>query len=91
MRLRVYRQVGSLREILSEQTIGIFIGSALPRALRIAEVNINVGRKLEALVIRKLLAAIPGQRFIQFTRQLLRLFDQGRYDALCILVWNLDP
>jgi hypothetical protein len=44
MSLRVYRQVGSLRKILSQQTIGVLIGTALPRTLRIAEVNVDAGR-----------------------------------------------
>src|SRR6478672_9352871 len=42
--LRIHRQVGPLREILPQQAIGIFIGTALPRILRIAEVNVDVGR-----------------------------------------------
>ena len=36
----MHRQVGPLREVLPEQTIGVFIGAALPRTLRIAEVNV---------------------------------------------------
>ena len=31
MGLRVHRQVGSLREVLSQQTIGVLVGTALPR------------------------------------------------------------
>ncbi len=80
----------AIGEVLSEQAIGVLIGPTLPRAARIAEVNIDVGRQCKPLVVGKLFAAIPGQRFIQFTRQLLRLFDQGRYDTECILVGNLD-
>src|ERR1700732_3201332 len=44
MSLRMHRQVGPLREVLPEQAIGVFIGSALTRTLRIAEVNVDVGR-----------------------------------------------
>jgi hypothetical protein len=44
MSLRMHRQVGPFREVLPEQTIGVFIGTALPRTLRIAEVNVDVGR-----------------------------------------------
>src|ERR1035437_6001434 len=43
--LRVHRQVGSLRKVLSQQTIGVLVGTALPRTLRIAEVNVDVGRQ----------------------------------------------
>src|SRR5712691_6676567 len=44
MGLRVHRQVGSFRKILSQQTIGVLVGIALPWTLRIAKVNIDVGR-----------------------------------------------
>jgi hypothetical protein len=36
MGLRVHREVSSLRKVLSQQTIGVLIGSALPWTLRIA-------------------------------------------------------
>jgi len=68
MSLRVYRQIGSLGEILSQQAIGVLIGTPLPRASRIAEVNINVGRQAKSLMIRQFLALVPGQRFIEFAR-----------------------
>ena len=68
MPLRVYRQVRSLGEVLSEQTICIFVGSPLPGTLWIAEVNIDVSRQREAFVIGKLLAAVPGQRLVQLPR-----------------------
>jgi hypothetical protein len=42
--LRMHRQVGPLREVLPQQSIGGFIGTALPWTLRIAEVNVDVGR-----------------------------------------------
>src|SRR5260221_12142343 len=44
MGLRVHRQFGSFRKILSQQTIGVLVGTALPWTLRIAKVNIDVGR-----------------------------------------------
>src|ERR1700724_961212 len=56
MGLRMHRQVGSLREVLPQQTIGVFIGTALPRTLRIAEVNVDVGRSGKTSMIRKVLA-----------------------------------
>src|SRR4029077_20230006 len=66
--LRVHGQVGALGKVLSQQAIGVFIRAALPRTLRIAEVNIDVGRQREPSMIRKFLASVPGQRFIQLTR-----------------------
>ena len=57
----MYGQVGSFWEVLSEQSVGILIGTALPRALWITEVNINIGRQCEAFVVCKLFAAVPCQ------------------------------
>src|SRR6266849_2162778 len=44
MGLRVHRQVGSFRKILSQQAIGVLVVTALPWTLRIAKVNIDVDR-----------------------------------------------
>ena len=46
MRLAVHGQVGPFREVLPEQAIGVLVGTALPWASRIAEVNIDVGRQI---------------------------------------------
>ena len=76
MSLRVYRQVGSLGEVLSEQTVGVLVGTALPRTARVAEVNIDVRRQAKPSMIREFFAAVPGERFIEFARELLRLLDE---------------
>jgi hypothetical protein len=68
MGLRVHRQVGALRKVLSQQTIGVLVRPALPRTLRIAEVNIDVGCQRKSSMIRKFLAPVPGQRLIQLVR-----------------------
>ncbi len=68
MSLRVYRQVGSFGEVLSEQTIGVLVGATLPRTPRIAEVNIDVRRQAKAAMIREFFAAVPGQGFVQLVR-----------------------
>ena len=65
MSLRVYGQVGSLGEVLSEQTIGVLIGTPLPRTLRIAEVDIDVGRQAKSSMIREFLTPVPSQGFVQ--------------------------
>ena len=57
----MYRQVGPFGKILSQQTIGVLVGTPLPRALRVAELDLDVGRQREAFVIVHLLATIPGQ------------------------------
>ena len=64
MRLAVHRQIGALGKVLPEQAVGILVGAALPRALRVAEVNVDVGCQAKPAVIGKLLATVPGQRFV---------------------------
>src|ERR1700730_11073938 len=64
--LRVHGQVSPLRQVLPQQT------TTLPRTLRIAKVNVDVGRQRQAPMIRKLLAVVPGQRLIQLIRYRLR-------------------
>ncbi len=44
MCLGVDREVCPLGEVLPQEAIGVLVGTALPGALRIAEVNIDVGR-----------------------------------------------
>ena len=87
--LRVHRQVGALRKVLSQQAIGVLIRPALPRALRITEVNVNVGRQRKSSMIRKFLAPVPGQRFIEFIWELLGLLYQRGDDRLGVLVGHL--
>ena len=53
--LRVHRQVGALRKVLSQQAIGVLVGPALPRALRIAKIHVDFSRQCKATVIRKFL------------------------------------
>jgi hypothetical protein len=84
--LRVHRQVGSLGKVLSQQTVGVLIGTALPRTLRIAEVNVDVGRQRKSSMIRKLLAPVSGQRLIQLTRQHFRLLDERGNNRLGVLI-----
>src|SRR5580765_6335056 len=52
---------------IEAQTIGVLIRAALPRALRVAEVDIDVGRQGKSSMIRKLLAPVPSQRFVQLS------------------------
>src|SRR5258708_19825705 len=68
--LRMHRQVGALRKVLSQQTIGVLIRAALPRALRIAKINVDVCRQREPSMVRKFLTPVPRQRFIHPARYL---------------------
>src|ERR1700722_11079026 len=65
MGLRMHRQVGALRKVLSQQAIGVLVRSALPRALRIAKIDVDVGRQRKSTMSRQFLAPVPGQGPIQ--------------------------
>ena len=39
----VHAQIGAFREVLPQQSVGVLVGAALPRALRIAEVDLDAG------------------------------------------------
>jgi hypothetical protein len=69
----MHRQVGALRKVLSQQAIGIFIRPALPRALRIAKIDVDFGRQSKATMIRKFLA--PVTRLWRRRRDLPRVCE----------------
>ncbi len=55
------RQIHSLREVLSEQSVGVLVGTPLPGTLWITEVHLDIGVQAEAFVVGHLFATIPGQ------------------------------
>jgi hypothetical protein len=57
--LRKAREVCSLREILSQQAVGVFVAAALPRTAWIAEVNLHVGCDGEVFVVSDFLGEYP--------------------------------
>lgn len=62
--LAVAREVSALGQVLTNQSVGVFIGAALPRAVRVAEIHrhlrataqLLVHRHLPTLVVRHALA-----------------------------------
>ena len=58
--------------------------------VRIAEIDLDVGRQCQALVIGEFFASVPGQGLVEFAGQSLRLFDQCRDDAFGVFVGDLD-
>ena len=54
-----------IRAVVYEQAISVLVRPALPRALRIAEIDVDVGCQRKATMIRKFLSSIPGQGLIQ--------------------------
>ena len=63
--LRVARQVRALGQVLTQQPIGIFIGAALPRAVRIGKEHPDRESFRQALVLGHLFPAIVRQGFPQ--------------------------
>src|SRR5580704_6095778 len=60
------REIGSFREVLSQQAVGVLVAAALPGTAWIAEVNLHVGGNRESLVARHLPALVPRQGASQF-------------------------
>ena len=44
------REIGSSREVLSQQAVGVLVAATLPWTARITEVNLHVGDNREAFV-----------------------------------------
>jgi hypothetical protein len=55
-------EVGSFREVLAQQPVGVLVGAALPRALRVAEVDLKAAVDPQLRVLAHLGALVPGQR-----------------------------
>ena len=53
--------VGTFREILAKETVGVFIGAALPRTVWVAKVDRQSGFDLKLDVLRHLSTLVPGQ------------------------------
>lgn len=60
--LRMCGEIRAPREILTKESVCVFIGAALPGALGIAKIHMGVRRQGEGLVVREFHASIPGQR-----------------------------
>src|SRR6476620_5461086 len=65
----VHAEVGAFGKVLAQQPIGVLVAAALPWAVRIAEVDLYAGVKLEACMLGHFSALIPSQRPTQFLRQ----------------------
>ena len=53
-------EVGAVGEVLAEETVGVLVGSALPWALGVAEVDGQVGVCAELSVLGHFGALVPG-------------------------------
>ena len=55
-------QVSALGEVLAEQAVGVLIGPALPRAMRVTEVDRQLYVEAELRMLSHLCALVPGER-----------------------------
>src|SRR5512135_2346796 len=67
--LRVHRQVGALREVLSEQPVRVLVRTTLPWRVGIAEIYGNPRADGEFGVTGHLLALVPGYAVAEELRQ----------------------
>ncbi len=50
-----------LGHVLTQEAVRVLVGSSLPRARRVTEIDLNPGVDREAGVVGELLALIPGE------------------------------
>src|SRR5829696_9333909 len=55
----VLAEVGASREVLAQQAVGVLVGAALPRAVRVAEVDGQPGVDAQPRVLGHLGALVP--------------------------------
>lgn len=67
----MHRQVGAFREVLADESVRVLVGSSLPRAVRIAEVDLEFCREGDLFVSGEFGSLIPGQGLTQVFGQLL--------------------
>ena len=60
--LAVHRQVRTPGEVLPQQAVGVLVGPAPPRTLRVAEEDLHARRDREGAMSREFQPAIPRQR-----------------------------
>ena len=53
--------VGVFGKVLAEESVGVFVGAALPWAFGVADVDLDSGVDRELGVLGHLLALIPGE------------------------------
>src|SRR5271168_1548251 len=88
--LRVTGKVSSLRQVLSQQAVGVFVRSSLPGAVRIAEVDFHIRGYREGFVFGHLQPAVPGQRASQRCGQPANLPAQCGDDRSRVFAAHLD-
>src|SRR5262245_50203184 len=55
------REIGSSREVLSQQAVGVLVAATLPWTARITEVNLQVGGNREACARTRRAKSVPAR------------------------------
>ena len=84
LRLRFFDGL-TFGEVLPKKSIGVFIGTSLPRALRITEVDLHAGGQREVFVVRHLASSVPGKRQSQFFGELADVRGERLAHGHCVL------
>src|SRR5260370_14796600 len=64
-------QIGAARQVLAQQSVGVFVRAALPGRPRVTKIDLDLGGQCQALMIGELFTSVPGQRPVKFTGQSL--------------------
>lgn len=83
--LRVEGWVGAFGEVLAQEPVGVLVGAALPRGVRVAEVDGHVQRGADPFVQGEFRSLVPGQAVAQEFGQVLHLVDDGLPDVFGVV------
>lgn len=75
--LRVDGQIGALGQVLAQQAVGVFARAALPRAVRVTEVDTHVGRGRQFGMSGHFATLIVGQGLTQRLDERLQFGREG--------------
>lgn len=83
--LRVDGWVGAFGEVPAQEPVGVLVGAALPRGVRVAEVDGHVQRGADPFVQGEFRSLVPGQAVAQEFGQVLHLVDDGLPDVFGVV------
>ncbi len=75
-------EISSFRKVLAQQAVSVFIAATLPRALRVAEVDLYPGFDRQSFMLGHFCALVPCQGFPQVLGQFSNLLSNCSTDGL---------
>ena len=81
-------EIGALGQILTDESVGVLVESALPGMVGVGEVALGVESLGDGLMVGELLAVVIGER-VDKVGMRLQCCEQGVRDGLCGLVGSL--